>query len=104
MTIKTVNNSDILLEICVVLRQLDIVNLLTFWPYPVKMLNCTEGKRPSETQNARSSTAGRFEENNMKKFVTAIILVCMMLSMAACGGSSEAEYKLAQISFFVLLY
>ena len=30
----------------------------------------------------------------MKKFVTAIILVCMMLSMAACGGSSEAEYKL----------
>ena len=54
-----VNNSDILLEICVVLRQLDIVNLLTFWPYPVKMLNCTEGKRPSETQNARSSTAGK---------------------------------------------
>ena len=30
----------------------------------------------------------------MKKFVTAIILVCMTLSMAACGGSSEAEYKL----------
>ena len=30
----------------------------------------------------------------MKKFVTAIILVCMMLSMAACGGTSEAEYKL----------
>ena len=60
------------------------------------MLNCTEGKRPSETQNARSSTAGRFEENNMKKFVTAIILVCMMLSMAACGGSWICESPLIE--------
>nr|DAP22094.1 MAG TPA: hypothetical protein [Caudoviricetes sp.] len=59
MTDKTVNNFDISSKICVVLRQLDIVNLLTFWPYPVKMLNYTEGKRPSETQNARSSTAGK---------------------------------------------
>ena len=27
----------------------------------------------------------------MKKFVTAIILVCMMLSMAACGGSGGGK-------------
>ena len=52
------------------------------------------GKTPFGNTKCPLKYSGKIEENNMKKFVTAIILVCMMLSMAACGGSSEAEYKL----------